>query len=208
MTKVVHVRYADGTGDSLEVDQATDCLQLKRLIEDEKGIPIECQTLYDGDEMVENDEQVNGGQVLRVVTILKNPDSLCCEAATKGNLEMLKWARENGCPWDGRTCVVAAFHGHLEMLKWARENGCPWDECTCAVAAQNGHLEMLKWARENGCPWDVLTCTYAAGNGHLEVLKWARENGCPWDFWTSSLARWCRHLEVLKWALENGCPEQ
>ena len=44
--------------------------------------------------------------------------------------------------------------GHLEVLKWARANGCPWDEGTCAYAAEGGHLEVLKWARENGCPWD------------------------------------------------------
>jgi len=173
MTKVVHIRYADGTGDSLEVDQATDCLQLKQLIEDEKGIPIECQTLYDGDEMVENEKQVNGGQVLRVVTILKNPDSLCYEAAEKGHLEMLKWARENGCPWDECTCSGAAGNGHLEVLKWARENGCPWDVLTWIYAASRGHLEVLKWARENGCPRDEFTCYHAAFHGHLEVLKWA-----------------------------------
>ena len=39
--------------------------------------------------------------------------------------------------------------GHLEVLKWARENGCQWDEWTCATAAEGGHLEVLKWAREN-----------------------------------------------------------
>ena len=45
--------------------------------------------------------------------------------------------------------------GHLEVLKWARENDCPWDEYTCRAAAKGGHLETLKWARENGCPWDA-----------------------------------------------------
>jgi hypothetical protein len=59
--------------------------------------------------------------------------------------------------------------GHLETLKWARENGCPWDEETCADAAEGGHLETLKWAREHGCPWDELTCASAAKGGHLEV---------------------------------------
>jgi hypothetical protein len=48
------------------------------------------------------------------------------------------------------------------MLKWARENDCPWDEETCAYAADGGHLEVLKWARENDCPWDEWTCAYAA----------------------------------------------
>jgi len=68
----------------------------------------------------------------------------------------------------------AAQRGHLEVLKWARENGCPWYEKTCAYAAAGGHLEVLKWARANGCPWDERTCTHAAEGGHLEVLKWAR----------------------------------
>ena len=51
------------------------------------------------------------------------------------------------------TCKNAAKNGHLEVLKWARENGCPWDWRTCTYAALNGHLEVLKWARENGCLW-------------------------------------------------------
>jgi hypothetical protein len=75
-------------------------------------------------------------------------------------------------------CKEVASLGHLEVLKWARENGCEWDSGTCAYAAQGGHLEVLKWARENGCDWDSNTCTYAAEGGHLEVLKWAREHGC------------------------------
>jgi len=40
----------------------------------------------------------------------------------------------------------------LEVLKWARENGCPWNEHTCLEAATNGYFEVLKWARENGYP--------------------------------------------------------
>ena len=30
--------------------------------------------------------------------------------------------------------------GRLEVLKWAREHGCPWAESTCAHAAKGGHL--------------------------------------------------------------------
>ena len=60
----------------------------------------------------------------------------------------------------GETCANAAHGGHLEVLKWARENDCPWDGRTCAFAANGGHLELL--ARENGCPWDEKTGAYAA----------------------------------------------
>lgn len=39
----------------------------------------------------------------------------------------------------------------MEVLKWAKENGCLWDEWTCVEAARrNRQLEVLKWARENG----------------------------------------------------------
>jgi ankyrin repeat protein len=50
------------------------------------------------------------------------------------------------------TCAYAALYGRLECLKYARENGCPWNALTCHYAAQNGHIECLKYARENGCP--------------------------------------------------------
>ena len=70
----------------------------------------------------------------------------------------------------------------MELLRWARENGCPWDEATPAFAAEGGHLELLRWARENGCPWDERVCERAAEDGHLEMLQWAIENGAPGGF--------------------------
>jgi len=39
-------------------------------------------------------------------------------------LVVLKWLREIGCAWDKVTCFNAAKSGNVEMLKWARENGC------------------------------------------------------------------------------------
>ena len=75
----------------------------------------------------------------------------------------------------------AAEGGHLEVLQWARANGCPWDEYTCSYAARGGHLEVLKWARTNGCPWDDRICTNAAAGCHLELLQWAISNGCPYN---------------------------
>ena len=129
---------------------------------------------------------------------------VCTSAAEFGHLEIVKWARENGCPWEearearagfavlgpriNYTCAWTARRGHLEVLKWVRENGCPWDEYTCSWAAEGGHIATLKWARENGCPWDEETCYYAAVGGHIETLKWARENGAPWDEVTRQIA--------------------
>jgi hypothetical protein len=40
--------------------------------------------------------------------------------------------------------LKAAHNGQLEILQWARANGCPWNEYTCSYAARNGHLEIHK----------------------------------------------------------------
>ena len=130
----------------------------------------------------------------------------CRYAARNGHFELLKWVRANQCPWDKRTCAYAAMRGHLEILKWARANQCPWDEYTCSYAAANGHLELLKWCRANQCPWDKWTCSYAAANGHLDLLKWARANQCPWNKELCANAAAYGFLELLKWARLNGCP--
>ena len=89
--------------------------------------------------------------------------------------------RERAGAFTASDCAEAASHGHLECLKYARENGCPWDQWTCYHAASNGHLECLKYAHEHGCPWNEETCKNAAEKGHLECLKYAREHRCPWD---------------------------
>jgi hypothetical protein len=133
-----------------------------------------------------------------------HPRVFCTHAAREGYLNLIKWARANGCPWDKSPCALARG-GHLEVLQWARANGCPWGEWICAYAALGGHLEVLQWLRANRCPWDETTCTAAAGGGHLAVLQWARANGCPWNERTCEWAARGGHLETLQWAISNGC---
>jgi len=50
--------------------------------------------------------------------------------------------------------VVAAMNGQLEVLKWLKEQHYSWNEMVCYGAACNSHLEVLKWVLENGCEWD------------------------------------------------------
>eukprot|EP00611_Tribonema_gayanum_P028733 TRINITY_DN7481_c0_g1_i1.p2 TRINITY_DN7481_c0_g1~~TRINITY_DN7481_c0_g1_i1.p2 ORF type:complete len:266 (-),score=11.40 TRINITY_DN7481_c0_g1_i1:174-971(-) len=132
--------------------------------------------------------------------------STCASAAIGGHLNVLQWARDNGCPWNEWTCQYAAMYGHLEVLQWARAQGCPWNTRICASAAMFGHLEILQWARANGCPWNENTCSQAAGEGHLRVLQWARANGCPWDSRTTNCAAMGGQVETLQWARAHGCP--
>ena len=99
-------------------------------------------------------------------------ERFCEEMALSGNLVLLQYLHENGCPWDEEACFAAAFGGHLECLKYLHEKGCRWDEMTCTFAAHNGHFDCLKYACENGCPWNVWACSNVAGSGHLEFLKY------------------------------------
>jgi hypothetical protein len=134
----------------------------------------------------------------------------CTAAARLGRLDVLEWARRENCPWDAQTCTAAAEKGHLHVLEWARsrESPCPWDGSTCAGAARWGHLHILQWARARGCPWDERTCERAATRGRLEILQWARENGCPWDEETTRIAAQLERLDLLAWAMDHGCPIQ
>lgn len=67
--------------------------------------------------------------------------------------------------------------GHLEVVKWCRSNGCPWDERTCTSAALRGHLDILKWLRANGCPWGRQIIRYCQEEGNEAALEWCTANG-------------------------------
>jgi hypothetical protein len=136
-------------------------------------------------------------------------EKTCALIAKAGHLDVLQWARGHGCPWDKKACHAAARGGHLDVLMWVREQGCPWNEKTCHAAAAGGHLGVLQWARSQDppCPWDVRNVlNHAAASGHLGVLQWAREQGCPWDELTCATAAFGGHLDVLMWARQHGCP--
>ena len=88
-------------------------------------------------------------------------------------------------PMELRYLFLGCKRGHLEVLKWARENGCQWNEWTCTNAAEGGHLDVLKWARENGCPWseeaddDAMRIWWYSDNyGNYDFTKNPVNNDC------------------------------
>ena len=48
--------------------------------------------------------------------------------------------------------LLPAKGGHLEVLRWLREHGCPWDHETRRRAAARGQLEVMRWLDEQGAP--------------------------------------------------------
>ena len=161
----------------------------------------------------------------------------CRQVARTNKLELLKWAREEKeCEWDELTIYMAASRGNLEMVKYCVANECPIDENACAYAAENGHLEVLKYLHEEAkAPWDSSTASWAAANGHLHILEYLVErkydqfntsacintakNGyldclkylhetakAPWGFWSVYHAHENNQTECVQYILDNNCP--
>jgi hypothetical protein len=54
--------------------------------------------------------------------------------------------------------VLFAETGQLEVLEWVTEEGCPLTEDACVAGARGGQIPSLQWIREQGCPWDARVC--------------------------------------------------
>jgi hypothetical protein len=58
------------------------------------------------------------------------------------------------CRSAGVAFIVEHFVATVALLSWAKDNGCPWDDRTCEAAFAGGPQQVLEWARGQGCPWD------------------------------------------------------
>ena len=47
---------------------------------------------------------------------------------------------------------MAAAKGHLEILQWARSQGCPWNSWIWKYARLSGNSEILEWLKTQDYP--------------------------------------------------------
>lgn len=133
-------------------------------------------------------------------------DSIFNEAALHGHFEMVKWIYQRH-PMNLFTSKFIAQSGNLAMLDWAFQHGCPWSKNDILPnAAGSGNIDMMIFLVDKGATLSKVACNEAASKGHHEALKWLRSQGCPWDEQTTSEAAQNGKLETLEFALENGCP--
>lgn len=59
----------------------------------------------------------------------------------------MKWARAHGFRWSEQVCKDAVSLGDVDMLKWARDNACPWSENTSDLAKQYEYVEKGEFQR-------------------------------------------------------------
>ena len=158
-----------------------------------------------------------------------------CELAIiYGRLDVLKYLRQLGAPWnDSTVCNLAAFHGRLNILQYAHENNCRGSDGICKqvilvnnlpclqyihrqgyrlgpwdfrTAIECGYLEIIKYMMENGFVWDERIYIEAAARGYLHVLQYFHKCGYPWAKGTCSIAARNEQEECCVYAHSNGSP--
>ena len=138
------------------------------------------------------------------------------EAARKGNLEILKYCFDNGCPYDEeKACRYAAIEGNLDCLRFLFDKVKPSRETEAKAAMQaacRGHVDILKYLVEERKISDevkTLLVAAAATHGLLDCLEYVVEEAkVPLNDWQYiACARYEEHPECENYLLEKGCPE-
>lgn len=122
-----------------------------------------------------------------------------------GNLELIKWAEQNGCVYNETSIATAAQSAHPEVLKWFHERGTTFNDDIGECLAYRGHVEMLAWLSERGYRFPNI-CQWAVIGHRINVLVWARDHGYTLDSSLYAEAFSYQHLGVLVWLYENGYP--
>jgi hypothetical protein len=102
-------------------------------------------------------------------------------AVEVGNLSILKWLKDEGCPWDALAFSMAAKAGNMNVLNWLKDEGCPWNATAFSMATKAGNINVLKWLKEEGCPWNASVLTTAIKTGNDQIILWLCEEKCPFE---------------------------
>lgn len=156
-------------------------------------------------------------------------------AAIGGNVECLKYLREQGFTFSAQVCNGAAESGNPSCLEYLRSQGCTITEETFAVATRKGKLEFLRHLVDHGCPINynsvckdgarsrdvkVLQFVHELGGklvskvsristndyNSLECLYYYHKQGKPWDTRACYCAVKHSNHKALAFLLDNGCP--
>lgn len=119
-------------------------------------------------------------------------------------MDLLIWLRERGFAFGEMVCTAAAARGDLPMLQFAREHGCPFDsDEVMAMAALNGHLNILEWGVQQGCELTEVLTGEAAAGGSIPVLEWLWARNSLWDFdLVHAFAH--GHYDIYRWLKARG----
>jgi hypothetical protein len=143
--------------------------------------------------------------------LLHKFESAEVQASMQSNLPLLRRLRQEGFPWDGRTCEAAARAGDQTTLQFVRAGGCDWGDPLAAVLGligtsleHPGHRAVIAWALANGCPRLPGAVHQAAHAGNVEMLQLLLQHGCTLDQQCMVEAAGQGHLDCMKWLHARG----
>eukprot|EP00158_Paraphelidium_tribonemae_P009066 Partr_v1_DN28759_c0_g1_i4_m63281 putative Ankyrin Repeat Protein len=127
---------------------------------------------------------------------------------THDDIEVLEWAKEKGAIF-AELCVEAAIRGHVIVLQWAKDNQY---SCTDSDIFFNAHIygqtDVVSWATAHRVDKKLSAeqCESVMKNAALGlgILKWYFENGIDCNPETLRTAFIYGNLEILQWASSLG----
>jgi hypothetical protein len=143
-------------------------------------------------------------------------DYLFTQAIAKSNIEMMEWLKREGFKWNAlETSREMGRVGNVDVLKWVKDNEFDITRTTLSSAALHGHIDMLKWfygefSQTLRCMKTSDVCSAAAINGHFEILQWAFGVRCypnTYAYYQAAKGPVLR-VNVIKWLEEQGIKKE
>nr|UMO79265.1 Ankyrin repeat domain containing protein [Pandoravirus aubagnensis] len=103
---------------------------------------------------------------------LASEAGLCSQAARRGHMSFLVYAKACGMHWGASACVAAAVEGRLDCLRYLHEQGCPWDTHTVRAGIISRCRATFAYLRDHGCPADngTLVQELSESDARLDVV--------------------------------------
>lgn len=136
--------------------------------------------------------------------------------------DIVEWLNMKGYSWNAKVWNHALLRKDLNMAKWVKDSGCPFDDNTILSALDGGDINIVKWVIENNCSWSsssvygrAIRATKTESDA-LELVKLLKNSGCPWSVgdytdmdggtyaYTSAVER--EYFNIIKWLINNNCP--
>ena len=99
----------------------------------------------------------------------------CSNAASYGQFEVVKWLRKINCPWN--TEVLKFCFNDINMLRYALENGLIVSDRICHIAIDHENINMLNLLRKYHT-WSPKLDDYITYTKHKGMIAWAKSFNC------------------------------
>lgn len=124
------------------------------------------------------------------------------------NLEIVKWAHQNGCPLTERCITDSILNENAEFTTWLLENNCPIGKGFIEACLQSESHNLLEYGLLKKLKCNLKHyLQYVIYNNDLKSIKILKEYGAIFDekHYCNEAAEYAR-FEILEFLIDSGCP--